>query len=184
MWKKNCPQSAKISLQTQKCPWNKIPKLHILWRFLLWLSITLTLKVMLALFPDGSVNVYVTGVVPMGKKDPGALVLWVNEAVPELSVAVGSIHETWATLAWPPMMKTVMSSSEVMTGGIVSAVYMRDKAFKTNVAIQSVRMKGFRANADVWTPVVYFYGINRIGSSIWRQTLTLSLAGFISNLLK
>ena len=31
---------------------------------------------------------------------------------------------------------------------------------------QSVRIKGFRANADVWTSVVYFYGINRIGSSI------------------
>ena len=38
--------------------------------------------------------------------------------------------------------------------------------FLMNVAIQSVKIKAFRANADVWTPVFYFYGINRIGSLI------------------
>ena len=38
--------------------------------------------------------------------------------------------------------------------------------FVMNVAIQSEKIKGFRANADVWTPVFYFYGINRIGSLI------------------
>ena len=53
-------------------------------------SITLTLNVTLAVFPDGSVKVYVTGVVPTGKKSLGDLVLLTKVAMPELSDAVGS----------------------------------------------------------------------------------------------
>ena len=53
-------------------------------------SITLTLNVTLAVFPEGSVKVYVTGVLPTGKKSLGALDLLTKVAVPELSVAVGS----------------------------------------------------------------------------------------------
>ena len=58
--------------------------------------------------------------VPTGKKDPGALVLWVNEAVPELSVAVGSVHDTVVPPV-PKGMVRVMSFNGVMIGAMLSA---------------------------------------------------------------
>ena len=54
---------------------------------------------------------YVTGVVPTGKKDPGWLVTDTNEGLPELSVTVGLGHVTWAMFASALLMVTVMSSS-------------------------------------------------------------------------
>ncbi len=48
----------------------------------------------LAVFPDGSVKVYVTGVVPTVKKSLGDLVLLTKLAEPELSVTVGSAKST------------------------------------------------------------------------------------------
>ena len=50
-----------------------------------------------------------------------------------------------------------------------------------NVSIRSVKIKGYRAIADFWTPVAYFYEINRIGPSIRRHIFTLQLAGFKYN---
>ena len=47
-----------------------------------------------AVLPEGSVKVYVTGVVPTGKKSLGALVLETRVTVPELSDALGSCQLT------------------------------------------------------------------------------------------
>ena len=77
----------------------------------------MTLKVQVALLPDPSVKVYVTGVVPTLKKDPGWWVLPVRETTPELSVAVGSVHVTVAPVL-PVVVVTVTSLMQAMTGGV------------------------------------------------------------------
>ena len=62
--------------------------------------------------------------VPTGKKDPGSLVLCCSVAVPESSVAVGSVHDTVV----PPVpvgMVRVMSLSGVMVGGVLSTETVR-----------------------------------------------------------
>ena len=82
-------------------------------------SITITLNEQLALLPDPSVKVYVTWVVPTWKNDPGLCVLDDSEAVPVLSVAVGS---TQVTVVPPTPLLTVCVTSlmQEMTGAIVS----------------------------------------------------------------
>ena len=80
---------------------------------------TLTLNVHVALLPDPSVKVYVTWVVPTPKKDPGACVLDDNEAVPLLSVAVGSVHVT-VVPPTPLLTALVTSLMQETVGGMVS----------------------------------------------------------------
>ena len=53
------------------------------------------------------------------KKVPGAWVLPVRETVPELSVAVGSVHETTVPVT-PVLTVSVMSLMHAMTGATVS----------------------------------------------------------------
>ena len=72
-----------------------------------------------ALLPDPSVKVYVTAVVPTGKKVPGAWVLDVRETTPELSVAVGSVQVTVVPVT-PVLTVSVMSLMHAMTGATVS----------------------------------------------------------------
>ena len=74
----------------------------------------------LAVLPDGSVYVYVTGVVPTLKKELGNLVLDTRVAVPELSVAKGSCQLT-VVPGEPDGTVTVMSLIGEILGGIVSA---------------------------------------------------------------
>ena len=57
--------------------------------------------------------------VPTGKKVPGACVLDVRETVPELSVAVGSVHVTTVPVT-PLLTVSVMSLMHAMTGAMVS----------------------------------------------------------------
>ena len=83
-------------------------------------SMTMTLKVLVALLPDPSVKVYVTGVVPTLKKVPGEWVLPVRVTTPELSVAVGSLQLTVVPVL-PDATVTTMSFTSVITGGVVSA---------------------------------------------------------------
>ena len=45
--------------------------------------------------------------------------------------------------------------------------------FEMNLIHCSCRLKGFCAYADVWTPVFYFYGINRIEISMALDNLQL-----------
>ena len=88
-------------------------------------SITITLKVQLALLPDPSVKVYVTWVVPTWKNCPGLAVLddrfgtW-----PELSVAVGSVQDT---VVPPTPLPTVAETSliQAMVGGMVSTDWIK-----------------------------------------------------------
>ena len=60
---------------------------------------TMTAKEHPAELPDPSKNVYVTFVLPMGKALFGACVLRTEGVLPELSVAVGSVHVARAELA-------------------------------------------------------------------------------------
>ena len=64
--------------------------------------------------------------VPTGKKDPGALVLCCSVAVPESSVAVGSVHDTVVPPV-PAGMVRVMSLIDdgVMVGGVLSSETVR-----------------------------------------------------------
>ena len=57
------------------------------------------------MFPDGSTKIYVTGVDPTVKNDPGAGFLLRRVTVPELSVAVGSGKLTVV----PPLLHTVVA---------------------------------------------------------------------------
>ena len=89
---------------------------------------------MLAVLPDGSVYVYVTGVVPTLKKEFGNLVLDTRVAVPELSVAEGSCQLT-VVPGDPDGTVTVMSLIGEILGGIVSAADSTGKkkeSFNTN----------------------------------------------------
>ena len=81
---------------------------------------TKTLKDLVALLPDPSVKVYVTGVVPTLKKVPGWWVLSVRVTTPELSVAVGSVQLTVVPVL-PDGTVTTMSLASLITGGVVSA---------------------------------------------------------------
>ena len=82
---------------------------------------TLTVKVWVTVLPDGSVKVYVTGVLPTGKVLPdGREGFW--EELPELSVDVGSSQFTVVSKV-PKGTVTVTSCGKlVTTGGTVSAV--------------------------------------------------------------
>ena len=82
-------------------------------------SLTTTLKVVVALLPDPSVNVYVTGVVPTLKKLPGEWVLPVRVATPKLSVAVGSVQLTVVPVL-PAGTVVKISSIPLITGGVTS----------------------------------------------------------------
>ena len=57
------------------------------------------------MFPDGSVNEYVTMVRPSLKNEPGVCVRDARVAVPELSVAVASSH----SMAAPPRPVKIVS---------------------------------------------------------------------------
>jgi hypothetical protein len=59
----------------------------------LFTSFTTTLNVQVAVLPDASVAVYVTAVVPTGKKSPDAFVLVIFTT--QLSVTVGGVHVTF-----------------------------------------------------------------------------------------
>ncbi len=93
--------------------------------------ITVTVNVSWAVFPDGSVKVYVTWVLPTGKNELGELVLEVKVAVPELSVAEGSSQLTMAPF-WVIEMVTVISSKGEITGGVVSTETHKQKGLCYN----------------------------------------------------
>ncbi len=83
--------------------------------------VIVTGKEQVALFPDASVNVYVTVVVPIEKLCPG---LWVLDRVgmtPELSVADGMFHVAMALVAvlLAAWLVTPVGQLE-MTGGVIS----------------------------------------------------------------
>ena len=76
----------------------------------------------MAEFPEPSVKMYETVVVPTPKASPGELVLVVVGATPESSVAVGEVHVT-ETLVEPLGMATLMSDGHPeMTGAELSIV--------------------------------------------------------------
>ena len=78
------------------------------------------MKLVEAVFPDESTNVYVTVVVPTGKSEPGACDLDCRDTLPELSVAVGSVHVT-VVAPKPAGIVLVMSSMAETTGALLSA---------------------------------------------------------------
>ena len=71
---------------------------------------TVTSKVTATVFPDGSVKMYVTGVVPTGKNELGAWDLETRVTVPESSAAVGSSQLTVVPVE-PGGAVTTMTSS-------------------------------------------------------------------------
>ena len=79
------------------------------------MTMTLTLKVRVTMLPEGSVNVYVTGVVPGGNCDPGWRLV-MELTVPELSVTVGWGQVT-GVVSVPNGTVTVMSSGNSWTSG-------------------------------------------------------------------
>ena len=70
-------------------------------------SSTMTLNTQVETFPDPSVAVYVTTVVPSGNTSPGAWVD-VNAGVPQLSVVVGGVQV--AIPSQDPLAGTTMSA--------------------------------------------------------------------------
>ena len=88
-------------------------------------TITLTLNDRVTIFPAGSLNVYVTVVVPGVNELPGCLSVD-GMTVPELSVTVGVGQDT-GVLVVPNGTVTVMSSGKVVTCGIYSISYWMKK---------------------------------------------------------
>ena len=83
-------------------------------------STTLTVTVPDAVFPAASENVYVTVLCPTAKKSPGAAVRLIRKAVPELSVAVGSVKLTSIPGVPSSTCRVILLLVTVTTGGIVS----------------------------------------------------------------
>ena len=81
---------------------------------------TTTAKLQLAVLPDASKNRYVTGVVPIGKDEPGACVLLLDGGTPELSLALGSFQLIKAKLLPAGAVPVTVLGQPVITGGVLS----------------------------------------------------------------
>ena len=64
---------------------------------------------------------YITSVLPTGKLSFGERVLDTKFTVPELSVAVGGVHETGTKLEFNGTIRTISSGQLTTTGGSVSS---------------------------------------------------------------
>ena len=85
------------------------------------MSFTVTVKEQELVFPQPSVAVAVTVVVPTGKNDPGAMLKpMVGEEQASEAVAA---YETLAP-HWPVVLFTVMEPGHVMFGGVMSCTTM------------------------------------------------------------
>jgi hypothetical protein len=82
------------------------------------MSVTITLNVQLAVLPAASVAVYVTGVVPKGKREPEACEL-VKVETEQLSDAVGAVQ---VAVAWHDELaeREMFDGQPVMTGLLLS----------------------------------------------------------------
>ena len=82
----------------------------------------MTVKRQNARFPDGSVNIYSTGVLPTAYVWPGMRSDVRVTIPPELSLAVGSVQVTMAELApFPAVLGTPLVGHLLITGAMVSA---------------------------------------------------------------
>src|SRR5687768_11259149 len=82
------------------------------------LSLTMTLKLQVAVFPEPSMAIYVTSVVPIGKVLPGAFVL-VNVEREQLSEAVGGVQVATASQD-PFAVSRTLDGQPVIVGVILS----------------------------------------------------------------
>ena len=82
-------------------------------------SVISTVKLQLFLLFALSLYVYVTVLLPTGKKSLGLLVLDTKKKVPELSVTVGSCQVTCLPVT-PKATSNVRSPGQVTTGGVLS----------------------------------------------------------------
>ena len=93
---------------------------------LIIIPFTVMSKVQLSVFPEPSVDVKVTEVVPIGKLSPGLSIV-VSVWLPELSVAVGSVQVTLA-VAIPASVFTVwLDGHPVITGFSTSNIKINVK---------------------------------------------------------
>ena len=96
------------------------------------LRVTVTSKEQTAVFPDPSVNVYVTVIiVPTTKGEFGARVLVTAGVIPELSVARGSVHETEAKSAPLEATSCISLGHPIITGGVLSTALAKMNNNKT-----------------------------------------------------
>ena len=65
----------------------------------LYILVIVTVNTFVTVFPAGSSAVYVTGLIPRSNSSPGIFV-GVKVTLPELSLAVGGVHDT-ASLVTP-----------------------------------------------------------------------------------
>ncbi len=85
-----------------------------------YLPLTNTLKRQMALFPEPSLNVSVTVVVPILNRLPGEWLASSCTLAPELSVAVGLIQVTAVELAPSGASAMIVDGHPEITGGMVS----------------------------------------------------------------
>jgi len=88
------------------------------------LSLTITLKVQVAVLPEPSVAVYVTGVVPSEKRNPEVCVL-VKLAIEQLSEAVGAVQVAMALQ--DAFAETIMLDGHPVITGFVLSVTITSK---------------------------------------------------------
>ena len=83
-------------------------------------SFTVTLKEQFAVFPEPSVTVYVSTVVPIGKTDPlGKPAVRTVVAPEQLSFPTGAVKDTMA-LHWFTALFTVVSPGQTIVGLMLS----------------------------------------------------------------
>ena len=81
---------------------------------------TVTVKIQVAAFPDGSLKVYVTWVVPRGKLSPGERLDVTVTVPPESSTADGSVQVAGADVAPAGAVTDTPAGQSLTTGGVVS----------------------------------------------------------------
>ena len=131
-------------------------------KFLWWHlpSCTMTLKVYVAVLPDGSLKIYVTGVTPVSKYCPGVWLALSKVTLPELSVAVGTGNCTVV----PPSNKgivTTLSSGPETTGGRVSTETLNViNIMRTCTLIMCCNQAEWVGSSDLLLVSDYFYTSN------------------------
>ncbi len=107
-------------------------------------SLTVTLKLHMPVFPAASVAVTVTGVVPMPKKEPLAGKA-ADVAPGQLSVGIGILKDTLAPHC-PTLLLTVTLLGQLAVGASVSLT--------VTIAVHlSLKLPSFTVNSTVCTPV-------------------------------
>lgn len=84
------------------------------------MTVTVTTKEQVAVFPASSVKSYLTTVVPMGKHCPGKKLFWTLGTPDTMSIAKGSLQKTFTQEVGEAVSLVMSSGQKPIRGGELS----------------------------------------------------------------